>query len=399
MTGYVSRWRFSCVVLVTSLCACGTDATDETPGGEPPAAVRIATSVAVEQAIARFISVTGTLNAEEQADVAAEIAGRVLATPVERGTSIRVGTPLVRIAAAEAEAQAREADANAAQIQARLGQSSDDTFDVESVPEVASARATRDLARAELDRARALHERKLISQAEFDQSRARAENAARQYESARNGAEQQRQALAGARARVELARKALADTVVRAPFDGVVAERLVSVGDYVTRGTKVASVMRVNPLRVELTVPAQYIGAVGIGQPVTLTVDAYPDRTFTGRVRYISPSLQVESRALVVEAVVSNDTGQLKPGLFVTARIEQPSTTAAVLVPASAIRTVAGTARVFVVVGDRAEERIVTTGQTLGSLVEASTGITAGEVVAVSNVSQLVDGTRVVVTQ
>ena len=70
----------------------------------------------------------------------------------------------------------------------------------------------------------------------------------------------------GAKARVAMARKAVADTVVRAPFDGVVGERLVSVGDYVTRGTKVASVMRVSPLRLELTVPAQYVTAIAVGQ-------------------------------------------------------------------------------------------------------------------------------------
>ena len=83
--------------------------------------------------------------------------------------------------------------------------------------------------------------------------------AERQYDVARNGAAQQYQALLGARARVTVAQKALADTVVRAPFAGAVGERFVSVGDYVTRGTKVASVVRIDPLRVELTVPEQYV--------------------------------------------------------------------------------------------------------------------------------------------
>jgi multidrug efflux pump subunit AcrA (membrane-fusion protein) len=389
-----------CPVLFAVLAAtgCRANATSEPAAdGEAAAPISVQTSRAARQPITRYVSVSGTLTAQDQAEVAAEIAGRVVSTPIERGTSVRAGGALVQIAAAEAEAQAREADANAAQIQARLGQADEEGFDVERVPEVATARATADLERTEFTRARSLHERMLISQAEFEQQRAQAENAERQYDAARNAAEQQRQALAGARARVALARKALADTVVRAPFDGVVAERLVSVGDYVTRGTTVATVMRVDPLRVELTVPAQYISGVGAGQAVELSVDAYPGQTFSGSVRYISPGVRADTRALVVEATVPNAGGTLKPGLFVTARIALPSSTPAILVPSSAVRTVGGTARVFVVSGDRVEERIVTTGQAVEDLMEVTSGVSAGDVVAASAVSQLADGARVVV--
>lgn len=379
------------------LVGCGEATEDAAPAATTAGAapVRIQTSRAVEQPIARFIRVTGTLTAQEQAEVAAEIAGRIVATPVERGSIVAAGSDLVSISAAEVQAQAAEADANVAQIQARLGQPDDASFDIERVPEVASAKASQDLARADFERVRALFERKLVSQAEFDQRRAQAENAARQYQSARNGAEQQRQALVSAQARVTLARKALADTVVRAPFAGVVGERLVSVGDYVTRGTKVASVMRVNPLRVELTVPAQHMAAVEIGRAVSLQVDAYPGKTFIGRVRYVSPEVRADSRALIVEAVVPNDAGALRPGLFVTAQIEEASPTAGVLVPSASVQIASGTARVFVVAGDHVEERIITVGETIGALVEATSGLAVGDVVATNNLARLVDGTRV----
>jgi RND family efflux transporter MFP subunit len=216
-----------------------------------------------------------------------------------------------------------------------------------------------------------------------------------QYEAARNGAAQQYQALLAARARVALAHKSLADTTVRAPFSGLVAERLVSVGDYVTKGMKVAVVVRVNPLRVQLTVPEQFVSAVAVGAPVTFQVDAFPGREFTGTVRYVSPALEANRRALTVEAVVPNQSGDLKPGLFATARIDQPEKTPAVLVPMSAVQTVAGTSRVYVIDGDRAEERIVTTGQQLGDMIEISTGLKAGEKIATKNVPQLFDGARV----
>jgi len=194
---------------------------------------------------------------------------------------------------------------------------------------------------------------------------------------------------------VTLARKALADTVVRAPFDGIVGQRLVSIGDYVTRGTKVATVVRANPLRVELTVPEQFVSEVAPGRPVLLQVDAYRDRTFTGQVRYVSPALRADSRALMVEAVVPNPAGELKPGFFATAQIEQAQHKPGVLVPSAVVQVVSGTSRVFVLKGDRVEERIITTGQTVGDLIEVTSGLKKGETIATTSLGQLVDGALV----
>jgi membrane fusion protein, multidrug efflux system len=384
---------FSAIVITTAGCS-GTKAGAERAPAD--AAVNVTTMAAVEQPIKRFIRVSGTLTAQEDAQVAAEVAGRVVATPVERGSRVGAGAELVRIAAAEGEAQAIEAQANAAQIEARLGVAAGETFAVERVPEVANARATLQLARTEFDRAQRLYEQKLLSQSEFDQKKAQTESAERQYDVATNGALQQYQALLAARARVTVARKALADTTVRSPFAGVVGERYVSVGDYVTRGTKVASVMRIDPLRVELTVPEQYVSAVATGRAVTFEVDAYPGETFTGQVRYVSPSVTADTRALTIEAIVPNPAVKLKPGFFATAQIEQATMAPGVLVPATAVRTISGTARVFVIAGDRVEERIVTVGQAVGDRVEIASGLKAGEKVVATDVARLVDGVRVV---
>src|SRR5205085_7440446 len=135
-------------------------------------------------------------------------------------------------------------------------------------------------------RIKSLLDQRVVSQSEFDQRRTQMEAARQQYEAARNAAAQQYQSLLAARARVTLARKALADTVVRAPFAGLVAQRMVSIGDYVTRGMKVAEVVRITPLRIELTVPEQFVASVTVGQPVSFSVDAFPGRTFEGRVRF-----------------------------------------------------------------------------------------------------------------
>ena len=360
-----------------------------------PAAIAVAPVAAVERPIVRFIRVSGTLMAEEQAEVAAETAGRVVATPIERSTKVAEGAELIRLSATETDAQMKEAEANAAQIAARLGLTAAAGFDVNAVPEVQNAKASYELAQSEFNRIKSLLDQRVVSQSEFEQRRTQMEAAHQQYEAAKNGALQQYQSLQAARARVTLARKALADTVVRAPFAGLVAKRMVSVGDYVTKGMKVAVVVRINPLRAQLTIPEQFVSAVAVGQPITFEVDAYAGRRFDGRIRYVSPALQADQRALTAEAIVPNPMNELKPGLFATARVQQPKPTPAILVPASAVQTSAGTSRVYVVSGDHVEERIVTVGQTVDTLVEITNGVKAGERVATLNVSKLADGTKV----
>jgi membrane fusion protein (multidrug efflux system) len=393
-----ARGYVSVAVLLAGAIAAGCG------GREVPAAaaagsevVTVTAAAAIQQPLTRFIGVSGTLAAQEDAEVAAEVAGRVIATPVERGSRVGQGATLIQIADTEVAAQAREAEANAAQLEARLGMASGAAFDVERVPEVANARAAQVLATTEFERTKQLQVQQLISKSEFDQRQAQSVAAQRQYEVARNGAEQQYQALMAAKARVQLARKALADTQVRAPFDGVVGERMVSVGDYVTRGAKVATVVRINPLRLELTVPAQYLKTVATGRTVHLDVDAYAGEKFTGEVRFVSPGLQSDTRALTIEAIVQNADGRLKPGLFATARIEQAEQTPAILIPKAAVSTNGEVSRVFVVKGDKAEERLITIGQTVGDNVEATTGIQAGDRVIVGGREKLRDGTAITV--
>lgn len=390
--------RSLCVVVIAASAAAGCRAGADTSDAVPEAvAIAVSAAAAVEEPLTRFIRVSGTLTPQEDAEVAAEIAGRIVATPVERGSLVRANDPLVQIAATEVEAQAREAQSNVAQIEARLGLEGGAAFDPERVAEVANARATYQLSLSEFGRAQRLYDDKLLAQSEFEQRRAQLEATQRQYEVARNSAAQQYQSLLGARARVTVAQKALADTVVRAPFAGAVGERFVSVGDYVTRGTKVASVVRIDPLRVELTVPEQYVSAVGVGRAVTFEVDSYPGETFTGQVRYVSPTVTAATRALTLEAIVPNASGRLKPGFFATAQIEEARKRPGILVPAAAVRTVAGTARVFVINAERVEERIVMTAPANGNRIEIVSGLKPGEQVAATGVDQLVDGVRVVV--
>jgi multidrug resistance efflux pump len=257
--------------LFSAACS-GTRTSAAAPSEPAPVAIQVAHVRA--EPVDRFLRVTGSIVADERADVAAEAAGRVIGTPVERGTRVAAGAALVRISATEAEASLREAEANAAQLEARLGLGAGQAFDPARVPEVLNAKASLDWSEADFARIRALLDQKVVSQAEYDQRLTQVQAARQQYQVAQNAAQQSFRSLQAARARVDLARKSAADTVVRAPFSGIVAERAVSTGDYVSRGTKVATVVRIDPVRVELTVPEQHLSQVKTGQAVRLSVDA-----------------------------------------------------------------------------------------------------------------------------
>jgi RND family efflux transporter MFP subunit len=374
----------------SSACSSGTPAAAATPATPEPAVV--ATAAVEGRPIVRHLRVTGSIMADEQAEVSAELAGRVTATPVERGTRVAAGALLVRISAAETSAQLQEAQANAGQMEARLGLSPGQVFDPRHVPEVMNAQASLDLAEAEFKRIQSLLDQKVVSQAEWEQRRTQVEAARQQYKVAVNVAEQSYRSLEAARARVALASKSLADTSVRAPFAGLVAERVVSVGDYVTKGARVATVVSIDPLRVELTVPEQAIATIKAGQPVRLSVDAYPAEEFPATVRFVSPSVRMDQRALTVEAIAPNKDGRLKPGLFATALIQQGEPTPALTVPVTAVETVSGTSRVYVVKDGKAEERIVTLGEKVDGRVEAVTGLKDGETVVAEPRGRITDG-------
>ena len=377
---------------------CGGSSGRSAEAAAAPAAVEVRTFATSQAQVTRAIRVSGSLIADEEAEVAAETAGRIVETPVELGTRVAAGAPLVRISAEQASAQVAEAEANAAQVSAALNLTPGAPFDPNNTPDVIAAKAEHELAVSEYERFKSLLAERVVSQSEYDQRATRVESTKRRYEATRDGMNQRFRQWQSATARVALAKKSLGDTVVRAPFAGMVSDRKVSVGDFVTTGTKVVTVVRVSPLRLSLTVPEQLVSRVAPGQKVDLRVDAYPDRTFSGTVKYVSPALRAEQRALTVEAIVANESGELKPGLFATAEIFQDQTEEALLLDRNAIQTTSGTSRVFVVRGEKVEEHVVRTGQVVGAQVEIVEGLAAGDSVAVAKSGTLTDGTRITVS-
>ncbi|MCA1815120.1 MAG: efflux RND transporter periplasmic adaptor subunit [Acidobacteria bacterium] len=374
-----------------------------------PEAVTVTTAAAIVRDVPQFVEATGSLAADEQTDVAPNVSGRVASVSVDLGSYVQKGAALVRLDPADArlrlqqlEAQAQQAQSAVRQAEEKIGLRPGQQFDPTRVAEVASAKASLDLADKQLRRFDKLIESGDVSRAQYDQQRAQRDQLQQQYEAQLAAARQNyagiataRAAAAAAEAQVAQARKAIADTNVYAPISGYVADRPADVGEYVTTASKIATIVRTNPLRLRIDIPEQYITLVQAGQTVAVTTSAYADRAFNGRVARISPNVTAASRTLTVEAEVENGQGLLKPGQFATVRIQMSKPQPAVLVPATAVRVQEASSHVFVIREGRAEDRVVQTGQTEGGLVEIKTGLREGEIVATSNLEQLKDGAAV----
>lgn len=206
-----------------------------------------------------------------------------------------------------------------------------------------------------------------------------------------------------ANALLDLANAKFDKLLVRSPMDGVISYRGVSAGDRVesmgTGGT-MFHVMDTRMFDLRITVASGRIGSVKAGQVVAFTTDAVPGRTFGGKVAFINPGVEAESKAVQVVVEVPNPSGELKAGLFVKGRIDTRRRTGVLQVPKTALVTWdvdAGKAECFVVTSDRAARRAVTTGAVCGELVEVTSGLEAGDVVVTRGAFNLQDGDAVAV--
>lgn len=374
-----------------------------------PTTVEVTTAASIMRELPRFFEATGSLTGDQQTDVAPSVAGKVTAIGVDLGSYVRRGQMIVRLDDVDAKLRVQQSHSQVEQTKAALRQAEEkvgvrpgQSFEISRVPEVANARVAMELAERNLRRAERLIESGDVSRSQYDQQKAQYDQLKQVYEAAISSARQNFAAMATARANVAnaetqlaLARRSLSYALVYSPIDGFVSERNADLGEYVSPTTKVATIVRINPLRVRIDIPEQAIPEVAVGQSVSVTTSAWPDKNFSGRVARISPNVTPTSRTLTVEAEIENSTGVLKPGQFATVRILQARAQPAVLVPSRAVRTDSGISRVFVINDGRAQERQVQLGQSEGDLIEIKSGVAADEVVATSNVEQLSDGVTV----
>ena len=313
------------------------------PGGAmPPMPVDVDT--ARLQSVVDAVRATGRIEALQAIELRPDEQGRVTALLFQEGQFVSRGAPLVRIDDAMLRASAER------------------------------ARADRDLARQQLERVRRLREQNASSPADLE----RAEAGARSAEAALAVLELQ-----------------IARTTVRAPFAGVVGQRFISTGDYVTTASRLLTLQTVDPQRAVIEVPERHAVSLRNGQIVEFTVAAQAGRIFRGRVDFIDPVVQNENRTIVVKARAPNPGRLLRPGMFIEARLATATRPNAIVVPEDAVQPLRAANIVWAVTGGKANRRVVQLGVRSPGIVEIVSGVKAGEQVVVGGLERMADGMAV----
>jgi membrane fusion protein (multidrug efflux system) len=310
------------------------------PGGAmPPMPVDV--DSARRQAMVDAVRATGRIEAEQAIELRPDEQGRVTGLLFREGQRVDSGTALVKIDDAMLLAQAER------------------------------ARADRDLARQQLERVRRLRAQNASSPADLE----RAEAANRSAEAA-----------------LSLLELQIERTTVRAPFAGVVGQRFVSVGDYVTSSTRLVTLQTVDPQRAVIEVPERHAVRLRRGQTVEFTVAAQPDRVFRASVDFIDPVVENERRTILVKGRAPNANGLLKPGMFIEAHLATSRRANAIVVPEDAVQPLRAANVVWVIQDGKANRRVVQLGARAEGIVEIVDGVQAGEQVVVGGLERMGEG-------
>jgi RND family efflux transporter MFP subunit len=376
----------------------GAEEQKSKPAGPPPREVKV--TPAAERTIARTVSATGTLAADDQVVLGTKVAGRLAETTVDLGTRVKKGQLVGRLDQSDFKLRVEQAEAALQQARVRLGLSAtgtDEKVDPEQTAVVRQARAMMDDARLTRDRSIKLAQQELIARAQLDTAEAALQVAEGRYQDAIEEVRNRQAVIAQRRSELELARQQLSDTVIVSPLDGVVSLKQASVGEYLTAGAPIATLVRVHPLRLRVPVPEREGSGVRAGHAVALTVEG-DSTVYRGRVVRLSPIVQEQNRTLLVEAEVPNERGFLRPGAFARVEIMTEVSQPVITVPSTALIVFAGVEKVMVVRQGKTAEVRVTTGRRLGPDVEIVDGVKRGDPV-VTVPGNLTGGQAVVVTQ
>lgn len=335
------------VVGVTAVAKArnGSTAAAQTGGGAgdvaamPPMPVDAVT--AQHQALVDGVRATGRVEAMQAVELRPDEQGRITAILFREGQYVARGTPLIKVDDAMLRAQAERAVAD------------------------------RDLANQQLERVRRLRSQNASPAADLERAEAAARSAA---------------------ASVAVLALQIERTVVRAPFAGVVGQRFVSVGDYVTPAARLLTLQTVDPQRAVIEVPERHAARLREGQTVEFTVAAVPGRVFRAQVDFIDPVVQNELRTIVVKARSPNPDRILRPGMFIEARLATATRSNAVVVPEDAVQPLRTANVVWAVANGRASRRVVQLGARSQGVVEVVSGVRAGEQVVVAGLERMAEG-------
>lgn len=341
----VSAFRFRCWLpfLGLALIAGCKEAPPAVGGGVSTSAIIVEVRKVEPQAFRETIFATGTLLANEVITLQTETAGVVTAINFEEGRAVKANSVLVAMDDVELQARASRAEAEL------------------------------ELATALEKRQRELRQASAVSGSDYDQSAAR---------------------LAIARADLELVRAQLAKRTIRAPFDGVIGLRRVSVGAYLTPGTSIGTLQDLSSLKLDFSVPERYYAFLNAGREVRFRMSGRND-VFTARIIAVEPAADLATRSIVVRSVLPANNAALLPGAFVEVEVPLEEISNAIIIPAIAL--VPGLSRqvVFVHRNGVAEEREVRPGMRTSTGVQILDGLAPGDELITSGVLLLRQGMKI----
>jgi HlyD family secretion protein len=400
----MNRWvdRKSCrLATAAAVCAlaasgCSKTETAQASGRRDTAAKKVSVEAVKQESMRRSVDVVGTLAAVDQVTISSEADGKVSRILADLGDRVTAGQTIIRLDSEKQQYSSDQQKAALARTLAQYGAPDPQHLpDIEKTPDVQKAAAELHQVKQAFERAQELHKRALIPRQQLDDAEAALQAKQAGYESSLQSAKNLRASIQASEATAKLADRQLRDTDIRAPFDGYVEKRLVNLGELVKTQMPVMTVVRIDPLKVMAEIPERMAPWISGGQPVELRVDAYPDKTYTGKVSRISPAVNTATRAFPFEALVPNREATLKPGTFARVHIESDKHDEILTLSYAALQYRYGVNRVFVVDGDKLAVRELKVGERIGDRIEILSGVKAGERIAVTDVEKLADGMKV----
>lgn len=328
----------------------------------------------------RIVKAPGALASHEQSTLSAKVAGRLQSISVDLGAIAKKGELIALIEPTDYKLRVQQSEALLSQARVRLGlplDGTDDTINPENTSVLRQTRAVLNEAEANRDRLTELTKQGIASKAERDTVEAAYQVALSRHQDALEEVKNRQALLSQRRAELEIARQNLADTEVRAPFDGAIQQRLADTGEYLVVGAPVVSIVKMNPLRLRLEVSERNALYIKEGQKVRLTIDGSTN-VYHGVVQRLSPVIDELTRILRVEADVPNP-GDLRPGAFARGEIVIEDNAPALAVPKEALVVFAGSEKVFVVEGEKSVERPARSGREWSDTIEITRGLKPGD--------------------
>lgn len=382
-------------VAALALAGCNRQAPVQAKQDSGP--IKIRTAPVVMKQLQRDVESVGSLFPYEEVIISSEIEGRVEQVAADLGDRVEQGHVLVRISEEEQRYLLAQNEAQLRQSLERLGlkNEKDRVKDIKETPEVRRAQADLFDAEQRYKRVRNLVEQGIGSRQDLDQALARYQALQAAYDTTMNQTRNLIQEVERVRAVVDLQRKKLRDTSIRSPFAAYVKERQVNQGQYVRVNTPVFTLVKTDPIRLRIEVPERMAPWIKVGQYADVSLEAFPNREFRGKIWRISPTVEQSKRTFIVEALINNLHGELKPGFYAKARIHTDKFDRIRIIPVRAVNYVFGSNKAYVVRDGSVEAREVKIGDRFGQDVEIVDGVTEGEEVATTQLPRLDTGTKV----